>query len=96
MNSTLIEMQCSFYGHSKDNKIPFPVTYYTIVSSIVMFSRSLKIGNLILCSSKCVISIFGKKNYACNYYSKCLQISSWSCNGIGLREAFYCEELFNV
>jgi hypothetical protein len=45
--------------------------------------------------SKCGILIFLGKHilFACNYYLKHLQISSWDCNGLGFCEAFYVKSL---
>jgi hypothetical protein len=98
ITSAQIEIQNSFYGHFKANKMPFQMTYYTNIFSTVMFSRTsnfifdfvfLKMRYFNFCKKKNILC-------ACNYYLKHLQISRCDCNGIGFCEAVYCEESLHL
>jgi hypothetical protein len=93
ITSALIELQSLFYANFKDNKMPFPMTYYTNIFSTVMFSRSSHLTfDLVFLKMRYFNFFFPNILRACNYYLKHLQISSWGCNGIGFYEVFYCKE----
>jgi hypothetical protein len=89
ITSALIEIQHSFYAHFKENKMPFPMTYYTNIFSTVMFSRSSDM-TFDLVFLKMQYFNFFEKIY-CVYVTIIKNICKYQV-GTGFCEAFYCEE----